>query len=148
MQICKLVVAAHPRSFPAGLTSAPHNRYVCSARRKRMVSRYPLISHYVWLIPTTFSAPSLSWVPFFDPEDIKILGIGAIRNFSKGTGPSRVYIRLWGTKDPFIRPRCIGTVGARAQYKSINSSLSFKSWSPALQDPLWRCLSAAHLTLD
>ena len=34
------------------------------------------------------------WVPFLDPEAIKILGLGAIRNFSKGTGLSWVAIRL------------------------------------------------------
>jgi hypothetical protein len=28
------------------------------------------------------------WVPFFYLEDIKILSLGAIWNFSKGTGPS------------------------------------------------------------
>jgi hypothetical protein len=84
-----------------------------------MVSRYHLISYYVRLIPTAFSAPSLSWVPFFDPGDIKILGLGAIWNFSKG-----VDIRLWGTKGPIIRPRCIGTVRARTQYKSINQSIN------------------------
>jgi hypothetical protein len=28
------------------------------------------------------------WVPFLDTEDIKILSLGAIRNFSKGTGLS------------------------------------------------------------
>jgi len=28
------------------------------------------------------------WVPFLDPEDIKILSLGAIWNFSKGTGLS------------------------------------------------------------
>jgi hypothetical protein len=28
------------------------------------------------------------WVPFLDPEDIKILRLGAIWNCSKGTGPS------------------------------------------------------------
>ena len=26
------------------------------------------------------------WVPFLDPEDIKILSLGAIWNFGKGTG--------------------------------------------------------------
>ena len=26
------------------------------------------------------------WVPFLDPEDIKILSVGAIWNFGKGTG--------------------------------------------------------------
>jgi len=28
------------------------------------------------------------WVPFLDPEDIKILSLGAIWNFSKGKGLS------------------------------------------------------------
>jgi hypothetical protein len=28
------------------------------------------------------------WVPFLDPEDITILGLGAIWNFGKGTGLS------------------------------------------------------------
>jgi hypothetical protein len=28
------------------------------------------------------------WVPFFDPEDIKILSLGTIWNFGKGTGLS------------------------------------------------------------
>jgi len=28
------------------------------------------------------------WVPFLDPEDIKILSLGAIWNFSNGTGLS------------------------------------------------------------
>jgi len=28
------------------------------------------------------------WVPFLDSEDIKILSLGAIRNFGKGTGLS------------------------------------------------------------
>jgi hypothetical protein len=28
------------------------------------------------------------WGPFLDPEDIKILSLGAISNFNKGTGPS------------------------------------------------------------
>jgi len=28
------------------------------------------------------------WVPFLDPEAIKILNLGAIWNFGKGTGPS------------------------------------------------------------
>jgi hypothetical protein len=28
------------------------------------------------------------WVPFMDPEDVKILSLGVILNFSKGTGLS------------------------------------------------------------
>jgi len=55
------------------------------------------------------------WVPFVDPEDIKILSLGAICKFSKGTGLFCIDIRLWGTKGPSIRPRCFGTVRSRAQ---------------------------------
>ena len=33
-----------------------------------------------------------------DPEDIKILSLGAIGNFGIGTDLSRADIRLWGTK--------------------------------------------------
>jgi len=33
-----------------------------------------------------------------DPEDTKILNLGAIWNFGKGTGLSWADIRLWGTK--------------------------------------------------
>ena len=39
-----------------------------------------------------------SWVLFLDPDDIKILSLGAIWNFGKGTGLSWADIRLWGTK--------------------------------------------------
>ena len=55
------------------------------------------------------------WVPSLDPEDIKILSLGAIWNRGKGTGLSWADIRLWGTKGSYIRPRCIGTVRARTQ---------------------------------
>jgi hypothetical protein len=55
------------------------------------------------------------WVPFLDPEAITILSLGVIWNFGKGTGLSWVDIRLWGTKGPSIRPRCIGTIRARTQ---------------------------------
>jgi hypothetical protein len=55
------------------------------------------------------------WVPFFDPEVIEILRLGAMWNYSKGTGLSWIDIRLWGTKGPSIRPRCIGSVGSRTQ---------------------------------
>jgi hypothetical protein len=48
-----------------------------------------------------------------DPKAIQILSLEAIWNFRKGTGLSWVDIRLWGTKSPSIRPRCIGTVGTR-----------------------------------
>jgi len=39
------------------------------------------------------------WVPVLDQEDIKILNLGAIWNFGKGTGLSWADIRLWGTKN-------------------------------------------------
>jgi len=50
------------------------------------------------------------WVPFLDPEEIKILSLGAIWNFGKGTGLSGADIRLWDTKGQSIKPRCIETV--------------------------------------
>ena len=52
------------------------------------------------------------WVPFLDPETIKILSLWVIWNLSKGTGLSSADIRLWDTKGPSIRPRCIGTLRA------------------------------------
>jgi len=42
---------------------------------------------------------------FLGPRDIKILILGAIWTFGKGTGLSGAHIRLWGTKGPSIRPR-------------------------------------------
>jgi hypothetical protein len=43
------------------------------------------------------------------------LSLGTIWNFSKGTGLRWADISLWGTKGPFIRPRCVGTERARTQ---------------------------------
>ena len=40
---------------------------------------------------------------FLDPEDIKSLSVGAIWNFSKGTGLPWTDSRLWGTKSPLIK---------------------------------------------
>jgi len=34
---------------------------------------------------------------FLDPEDIKSSSLGTIWNFSRGTGLTRIVIRLWGT---------------------------------------------------
>jgi len=39
---------------------------------------------------------------FLGPRDLKILSLGVIWNFGKGTGQSWVDIRLWGTMGPFI----------------------------------------------
>jgi hypothetical protein len=64
-----------------------------------------------------------TWVPFLDAEDINILNPGAIWNFGKGTELSRADIRSWGTEGPSIRPRCIGTVRALTQCKSIPQSI-------------------------
>jgi len=50
-----------------------------------------------------------------DPEDIKSLSLGAIRNFSKGRGLPWTAIRLLGIKSLFLRPGHIGTVRARTQ---------------------------------
>ena len=43
------------------------------------------------------------WVAFLDPEDIKILSLGAIWNFGKGTGLSRAGIRLMGHEGPVYK---------------------------------------------
>jgi len=39
---------------------------------------------------------------FLDPEDIKSLSLGAIWNFSEGTGFPWTRIRFRGTKGPFL----------------------------------------------
>jgi hypothetical protein len=53
----------------------------------------------VYYEPDSFSVEKYIWVHFLDMEAIKILSLGAIWNFSEGTGL-------------FVRPRCIGTVRA------------------------------------
>ena len=52
---------------------------------------------------------------FLDPEDFRNLSLRATWNFRNGTGVPRLDIRLWDTKGPFKRPRCIGTKRARIQ---------------------------------
>jgi hypothetical protein len=52
------------------------------------------------------------WVPFLYPEDIKILSLGTILNFAKGTGLCWANIRLWGSKGQSVKPRCNGTKGS------------------------------------
>jgi hypothetical protein len=52
------------------------------------------------------------WFPFLDPEGIKILSLGAIWKFSKGT-ELHCGTRLWSSKGLSVRPWCIGTVTAR-----------------------------------
>jgi hypothetical protein len=61
---------------------------------------------------------------FWTQRTLKILSLGAIWNFDKGTGISWADIRLWGTKGLYIRPRCIGTVRARIHHNSINQSIN------------------------
>ena len=69
---------------------------------------------------------------FLDPEDIKSLSLGAIWNFSKGTGLSWTGIRLWGSKGLYLRPRCIRTIRAQTQLltfdQSINQSINQIHW--------------------
>jgi hypothetical protein len=61
---------------------------------------------------------------FLDPVDIKSLGLGATWNLSKRIGLPRTGLRLWGTKGPFLRPRCIRTVRAWTQLLT-NQSIKF-----------------------
>ena len=63
-----------------------------------------------------------TWVLFLDPEDIKILSLGAIWSFGKGTGLSWTCIMLWRTRGPSTRPRCIRTIRAQTQCKLIDQS--------------------------
>ena len=74
------------------------------------------------------------WVPFLDPEDIKILSLSAIWNFGKGTGHSQADIRLWGTSGPSVRPGYIRTLRARTQRKS-NSLSCQQQWRPKCLNP-------------
>jgi len=82
------------------------------------------------------------------PEDIKILSLGAIWNFDTGTGLSWADIRLWGTKGPSTRPRCIRTVRARTQCKSINHVIFNGHFSDNNEEDLWvhnlMCAMWAH----
>ena len=61
-----------------------------------------------------------------DPEDITNLSLGAIWNFSKRTGLPWTGIRLCGTRGPFLRPRCIGTIRAQTQML-INQTVKYTS---------------------
>jgi hypothetical protein len=76
-----------------------------------------------------------------DPEDIKILSLGAIWNFGKGTGHSWAEVRLWGTKGLSIRPGCIRTVRVQTQCKSSSS------WCMGVEFPRHRnCNQSAPAT--
>jgi len=81
------------------------------------------------------------WVLFLDPEDIKILNLGAIWNFGKGTGLSWADIRLWDTQSA-IRPRWIGTVSAWMQWKSI-----YLSWDNLLSASSWLADCTDHFVI-
>lgn len=62
---------------------------------------------------------------FLEPQDIQIINLGAIRDFSKVTGSQDL---TWGTKDLSIRPRCIGfRMGSRTQVKLIIQSKAYCS---------------------
>ena len=57
------------------------------------------------------------WVPFLDPEDIKILNLGPSGTLVEGQGSPELVSDYEAQRA--IRPRCIGTVRARTQCKSI-----------------------------
>jgi hypothetical protein len=65
---------------------------------------------------------------FLDPEDIRVLGVGAIWNFVKGTGNS-------GERTPVLRPRCIGP--GEGPYPNCYSILFYCT-------PGWHSLSSGH----
>jgi len=56
---------------------------------------------------------------FLDPEDIRLLGMGAIWNFVKGTGLLKPSTEYGAQKTCQLRPMCIGPERARTQYYSV-----------------------------
>ena len=56
---------------------------------------------------------------FLDPEDIRVLGMGAIWNFAKGTGLLQPSTEYGAQRACQLRPRCNGPERARTQYYSI-----------------------------
>jgi len=62
---------------------------------------------------------------FLDSEDIRGLSLGAIRNFSKGTGLPSANIRLWDTKDLFQGLGASEPQGLEPNYRiNLNLNLS------------------------
>jgi len=43
------------------------------------------------------------WVPFLEPEDIRVLSLGVIWNFGKGTGALLSWYQILGHKGPFYK---------------------------------------------
>jgi len=60
----------------------------------------------------------LTWVPFFflDPEDVKILSLGAHCKFIKGKGPPWLGDQVKGHKRTCQRLKCISTERGRIHY--------------------------------
>jgi hypothetical protein len=90
--------------FHRGLVFGEHGGTLCRAFEiKRCIKRYvkmpckllslsigaPLGNLEVICLPGLYERKGkYIWVPFLDAEDIKILSLGAIWNFGKGTGLS------------------------------------------------------------
>jgi hypothetical protein len=66
------------------------------------------------------------WVPFSWIQRTLVLSLGGHMELYQGTELSWTDIKLWGTKDLFIRPRCFGTVwGSNPNAnQSINQSIN------------------------
>jgi hypothetical protein len=63
------------------------------------------------------------WVPLSRTQrKLKAMSVGQLEIW-KGTRLYWADVRVWGTKGPFIRPRCIGTIRVRAQML-INQSIN------------------------
>ena len=43
---------------------------------------------------------NLVWAPFFDPDYVRSLNLGAMWNCCEGSGLPRLDIRVWGHKGP------------------------------------------------
>ena len=65
-----------------------------------------------------------------DPEDIRVLGVGAIETLLKEQGSYNL-VQNRGHKGPILRPRCFGP--GRARTKILFSSIQFNSVMPVVQ---------------
>ena len=102
-------------SIMSSVTTIMHRKHMTETLCTLYSLTFMWPASWCFLIIKRTRCTNYIWVPFLDPVAIKILSLGAIWNFSKGTGLSWLDIGLWGQKGPSLRPRCIGTIRARTQ---------------------------------
>jgi hypothetical protein len=75
-----------------------------------------LSSHSAWVRSPSFAKTCISGFLLLDPEDIKILNLRAIWNFSKGTGLPWIGVILWRTMGPSKGRGASGLKGLEPSY--------------------------------